>query len=558
METFLIYLLKSAGSVSLFLIFYFVLLRKETFFKQNRVFLISGLLLSIVIPFISFTSIILVSPISITQNINEAPMLVGTTLAPSFNWSLWFVYAYAIGVLLFFIRLCLQLLSLRKLIVQGNLVKKDGIKYVETDQNGSPFSFFNYVIYNPSNYSKSELDAILIHERVHVSQYHSIDILVTHLFTIFQWFNPFIWSYKKFVGQNLEFIADTNAIKESNKSDYQYLMLKDSIDSNQFSIVSPFFNSLIKKRIVMLNKSKSNKRNLLKLTLIVPGLAIFLMSFNTKKVYVTTNAGLASTLSEASSSELIEITINKNTSDKELKEIKKNLIKKNIDFSYTVVHNSDKEITNISIDFTAKKENGKHTQSSSSFDNGNEPIDPIHIVYDEENNSISMGSNKNTIIDIHEDSNKNVWVHSDNEDHDIIIEIVDTNGIETISVNGKEMSRADFDAMKKKDDFHEKHLKIIKSDGSKENSVFIMSDSDEHTEIHVDSESDRPQLVFISEDGKVSPLIVIDGKISKKGAMNKLSSSDIESISVYKGVKAKEKFGKKGKNGVLVIKTKKN
>lgn len=555
METFSIYLLKSAGLIALFQVFYFVLLRKETFFNQNRFFLMAGLLFSIIVPFISYTRIVLVDPISISQNTIATPGLVDTAILPTFNWFSWLIYGYFIGVFLFTIRLCLQLLSLRKLIIQGNLVKKEGFKYIETEKNGSPFSFFNYIIYNPRNYSKNELDAILIHEKIHVSQYHSIDILLTHLFTIFQWFNPFVWWYKKYVGQNLEFIADTNAIKESNKSDYQYLMLKSSTDSNQFSVVSPFFNSLIKKRIVMLNKSKSNKKNLLKLALILPLLAIFLMSFNAKKVYITTNKE-AATLTAASASQVIEITINKDTSDKELEEIKKDLAKKNINFSYTVVHNSDKEITNISIDFAAKKENGKHTQSSSTFNNDDEPIDPIYIVYDEKNNSISMGSNKTRFTNIHEDLNKNIWVHSDSEDDDITIHMIDKNGKETISVNGKEMSRADFDAMEKEDGFHEKHIRIKKSNGSSENSAFIMTDSDEHTEIHIDSDNDGQQMVFIQEDSKDSPLIVIDGKVSKKGALNKLNSSDIKSMNVYKGAKAKKKFGKKGKDGVIEIKTK--
>jgi hypothetical protein len=519
----------------------------------------AGLLLSILVPFISYTSVIMVSPISINQNNFEVSALVGTTLEPLFNWLPWLLLSYCIGALLFFIRLCLQILSLRKLIVKGNLVKEDGFKYVETDQSGSPFSFFNYIIYNPNNYSKSELAAILIHEKIHVSQYHSIDILLTHLFTILQWFNPFIWWYKKHVGQNLEFIADSNSIKESNKSAYQYLMLKANIDSNHFAIVSPFFNSLIKKRILMLNKSKSNKRNLLKLTLILPALAIFLVSFNTKKVYVATVTGTASTLSTPSSSEVIKITIDKNTSDTELKAIKKDLAKKDIDFSYTVVHNSDEEITNISIDFATKKENGKHTQSSSTFNNGDEPIDPIHIVYDQENNSISMGSNKNTFMDAHENSNHSIGLHSDNENaDDKIIEIIDENGKETIKVNEKEMTRAAFEALKKKDGIHEKHIKIKKSNGGPESNVFIVKDSDKDIDIHIDSDNDGHQMFFINDDGKVSPLIIIDGKVSKKEAMKKLNASDIETIKVYKGEKAKDKYGKKGKDGVVEIKTKKN
>ena len=169
-----------------------------------------------------------------------------------------------------------------------------------------------------------------------------------------------------------------------------------------------------------------------------------------------------------------------------------------------------------------------------------------------------MGSNINTFSNIHKDLNKNIWVHSDSEYDDITIHMIDKDGKETISVNGKEMSRADFDAMEKEDGFREKHIRIKKLNGSSENNAFIMTDSDEHAEIHIDSDNDGGQMIFIQEDSKDSPLIIIDGKVSKKGAMNKLSSSEIASINVYKGAKAKKKFGKKGKDGVIEIKTKNN
>ena len=196
----------------------------------------------------------------------------------------------------------------------------------------------------------------------------------------------------------------------------------------------------------MLNKSKSNKRNILKIALILPALAVFLVSFNTKDVYIPIDPFVDATLNTGLLSQIIEIKIDKNTTDKELRDIKKDLAKKGVDFSYTVVHNAKNEIIDISVDFATTKDDGKIMSSSSSFSNGDEGIDPIHIIYDEESNSISIGNEKHMHKSIHkkirvnvdEDSDKTVWIHA-NSDSDIhkTIEIIDVDGEETIKIKVK-------------------------------------------------------------------------------------------------------------------------
>jgi len=380
--------------------------------------------------------------------------------------------------------------------------------------------------------------------------------------------NPFSWLYQTNIKQNLEFLADERATKEvPSIKKYQYTLLK--VSGNQFCtpIVNNFYNSLIKKRIVMLNKSKSNKRKILKIALILPALAVFLVSFNTKDVYIPIHSEYNALSNYEQTSKVIEITLDKNTTDKELSEIKKDLAKKGVDFSYTVVHNSKNEITDISIDFSAKGENGKKMRSSSNYNNGDDPIDPIHIIYDEDTNSISMGNaglmdvheDKDVHINVHKASAKTIWVHADSDgDKHKTIEIIDEDGKETIKVNGKEVSRKELNIIKEEDGIHEKHIKIKKSHGDKEQNVIIMkkTDHDDDMDIEVISEEGNG-FFFINGDGDEEMLFIIDGKESKKKDMEKLDPSEIESINVLKGEKAKEKHGKKAKNGVVEITTKK-
>ncbi|NMH86554.1 hypothetical protein HHX25_03495 [Flavivirga sp. Y03] len=194
---------------------------------------------------------------------------------------------YLAGVFFFSCRFIIQLVSLFTLISKNKSEKQGSFKYVKINTYVSPFSFFNWIVYNPNQFNKTELDQIITHEKVHVTQYHSVDILLAQISCIVLWFNPFVWLYSKDVKQNLEFVADQNAQQKFNcKKSYQTTLLKTSMPSHQMALSNHFYNSLIKKRIVMLHKSKSKKINLIKYAFVIPLLTLFLVSFNTEEVYV--------------------------------------------------------------------------------------------------------------------------------------------------------------------------------------------------------------------------------------------------------------------------------
>ena len=569
MEALLIYLLKVSGILTIFYLAYQLFLKRETFFIINRQFLVIGIIAAISIPFITLTNYIEIAPIPFNQldsRVTEQSIVSSTQ---QLDWWGIFIVIYTLGFAILGIRLIIQLISLLKM-VKSNKVQKHGRFYhVETNKNIAPFSFFNHIFYNPSLYSKSELSSIIKHEMAHSSQWHSIDVILSHLITICTWMNPFSWLYQNNIKQNLEFLADASATKQvPSIKNYQYTLLKVSGNQICTPIVNNFYNSLIKKRIVMLNKSKSNKKNILKIGLILPALAIFLVSFNTKDVYLPINNTLNINEANIVQSKIIEITIDRNTTDKELKSIKKDLAKKGVDFSYTVVHNPKNEIIDISIDFTTKKDNSKKMKSSANFNNGDDPIDPIHIIYDEESNSISMGNtglmkvheDEDVQLDIHGDSDKMIWVHADKDgDKHKTIKIIEKNGKETILVNGKEVSREELDEIQKEDGIHEKHIKIKKIKGGSEGKVIIIKESDNESDMDIDIISEEGDgIFFVGTDGDEKPIFIIDGKESTEENMKKLAPSDIESINVIKGEKALEEYGEKGKNGVIQITTKKN
>lgn len=305
----------------------------------------------------------------------------------------------------------------------------------------------------------------------------------------------------------------------------------------------------------MLHKSKSNKRNALKMALILPALAVFLLSFNTRTIYVPkTNSEAGVAYVSAEGQKTVQILINKDTTDEELEEIKKDLTAIGIDFSYTVVHNSNKEIIDIKIDMRSKEKDGKKFRGSSSFDNDGKPIDPITIVYDEDNNSFFMGDSKSKHEILHEKTEVNTRVYSDDKEEKHI-EIRTGNGKEIIIINGKEVSREQLDDMEHEDKIHGKHVRIEKKYSTGDNShVIIVNDSAE--DMHVISEKGNSYFYMDSDDDK-DLLYIIDGKEAGKEDLKSIGPDKIETIDVIKGDKAIEKYGEKAKDGVIEVKTKK-
>ncbi|WP_422081308.1 M56 family metallopeptidase [Ulvibacterium sp.] len=575
MAAFFVYLLKSSAVIGLFFVTYHLFLRKETLFFENRLFLISGLLVSILLPFLEIRRVILLdSGIANDLSMTAEKSLIANQAVPV-NWEILLLVIYILGVLFFISRLILQLASVRRLIKTGKIKKHERSYHVKTQKRVSPFSFFNYIFYNPAQFNQEELKSIIAHEEVHAREYHSIDILLLELVFILQWFNPILWPYRTFVKQNLEFLADSRAFERVTcKKTYQYLMLKQVIVEKKPTVTNPFYNSLIKKRIVMLNQNQSKKMNAIKLFLVLPMLALFLMAFNTKKVYSFNTPEGAQVRSDQS----IELIIDKDTSNDELEKMKKNLAEDNIDFSYTVIHNDNNEIIDITLHISGQSSDGEKF-SGNYNSSSDDPIKPIAVFYDHETNRISFGNAISKKVHVHktEGGSETVRVDLGEGGEQKTITVRTENGTKKIFVDGKEvdedtlhemnfhitMDEHDDDDLSihvvSSDEDKKRKTKRVKfkkhKDGKVKENVMMIKDSDDDTTIEVIAKGEGSLIVDV--DGKEKPLIYIDGKKATEKQAKKLSAESIESMNVLKGEKAIEKYGKKAENGVVEITTKK-
>jgi len=159
------------------------------------------------------------------------------------------------------------------------MISQDGIRIYQVDAPIIPFSFGDSIFINQHQHSLEELEEIIRHEFVHVKQKHSVDIIWGELLCLLNWYNPFAWLLKKSIRQNLEFIADRHVLEQGmDRKQYQYLLLK-VIGNNHFSIANQFNFSSLKKRIAMMNKLRSAKFHLVKFMFVLPLVSVMLLAF---------------------------------------------------------------------------------------------------------------------------------------------------------------------------------------------------------------------------------------------------------------------------------------
>jgi hypothetical protein len=151
----------------------------------------------------------------------------------------------------------------------------------------SPFSFWRSIYVNPDKISASDLGKVLEHEHIHVSEWHTLDILLAELSTIFYWFNPGIWLIKKAVRENIEFITDRKILqKGADSKQYQYSLLSVSMAGTPNKLVNNFNISTIKKRIIMMNAKRSSRINLTRYMFVALAVVIVLLAFSVSKAAI--------------------------------------------------------------------------------------------------------------------------------------------------------------------------------------------------------------------------------------------------------------------------------
>jgi bla regulator protein BlaR1 len=293
MPALFIFLFKVNIALVLFCLGYYLVLRHLTFYTLNRIYLVVAILFSTLYPNINLSDFAnrhqqITGPV---QNIilnwkAPAENFVKPLYQPNY-WQ-WVELVFWAGVILFAARLILQLFSLYKLYRGSKPGQVNDFPVRLMREDISPFSFWRNIYINPTKLSPADLKSVLEHEQIHVNEWHTLDILLAELSTIFYWFNPGVWLMKKAVRENIEFITDRKILqKGTDTKQYQYSLVSVSLATTPNNIVNHFNMSTIKKRIIMMNSKKSSGYNLTRYVFLVPAVIALLLVFSLSKAEIS-------------------------------------------------------------------------------------------------------------------------------------------------------------------------------------------------------------------------------------------------------------------------------
>lgn len=295
MNNFAEYLIKSALALAVLYLFYWVLLRKDTHFRLNRLVLVFSLAGSLIAPFINIyllASREIQSKIPVFYaSLGEAVVSVTNTSPAkaehSIDWWKILFIIYVIGVFIVAARLIYQAIYLHVISKLSETRRKGNFTLVLMNKDITPFTYFNKIYIPASKADDVSVETILAHERSHLRQYHFIDLFVMEVVTILQWFNPVVWLYERALKEVHEYLADESVLNQGqNKGIYQALLVNQAIGGPVFSLTNNFNQSLIKKRILMMTKMKTPRLAQLKVLIILPLLVLILVAFADPKAVV--------------------------------------------------------------------------------------------------------------------------------------------------------------------------------------------------------------------------------------------------------------------------------
>lgn len=281
METLILKIILSSG---LLIGFYYLFLERERIFKFNRIFLLSTLIFAYITPFIPFNAPFktAVKPnLIIGDAVLEFQPSVMNNASTEIDYVQFLLIGYLVISLFFLMKFMYSII--RILFLKGEKRNYKNQKILIIDQNYAPFSFLDTIYFNQKYLINDQIDErIFLHEKCHIEEKHSVDILFIEFLKIFSWFNPALFFFKKAMITNHEFLADEYVLQNNyDISNYQHLILNEIKTSQSFNLTHQFDFNNTKKRFIMMTSKNSRFIGLKKFALL-PILAILFVLFAKK------------------------------------------------------------------------------------------------------------------------------------------------------------------------------------------------------------------------------------------------------------------------------------
>ena len=305
MSSLLIYSIKSVFVLTLLYVPYTLILRKETFFRLNRIVLLAILVLSLVLPLCNVSQLAgdeqpvtqvvhqqveaLSKPAAEKMEVTTpVPMEIREQVAPdapydsSWSWYTIISVLCLVGMALVLLFRVGQFVRMGVLMRRGCVWKeeKDGFTIYCHADNVTPCSWMRSIIISKKDYEEHGRE-ILLHEQGHILHHHSLDILLLAFVQVVQWWNPFVYLLGTSLRDVHEYEADHHVLQQGVRlSQYQNLLIRKAIDTSSISLANGFSHSLVRRRIAMMHKT-SNPWMQMKVLYILPLIIVALSAFAT-------------------------------------------------------------------------------------------------------------------------------------------------------------------------------------------------------------------------------------------------------------------------------------
>ena len=286
MSYFLIYLIKSTVYLGLFYAFFLVAMRSTTFFRFNRVMLLLGTFVCMLLPCYTIT-VDEVEGIQLPMQILDEILVLKTTYeqietsaielplqetAPTASTPflpIVLLGIYIIGMLAYWFMVIRSFAEVWKMIASHPKQWKDGCWLVIIPEKIPSFSWSNYIVISEEDYRN--YPQVLVHEQMHYLCRHSYDILFFTIVHALHWFNPMVWLIRTELKQLHEFEADQGVINQGiDATQYQLLLVKKAVGKKLYNIANGFNHTKLQKRITMMIQEKTNGWERLKWLVTVP------------------------------------------------------------------------------------------------------------------------------------------------------------------------------------------------------------------------------------------------------------------------------------------------
>lgn len=319
----LLFSIKSAFVLALMYVPYTLVLRKESFFRFNRVVLLSILVLALLLPLCNFSALSLDQQ-PVVHAAQSQMIDVGIPVAQSEDYTIYFEntsnkvsWFEVVGIIYFVgmtIVLMLRVWQLLRMgiVLRRNCVwtrKEDGVIICCHSDDVAPCSWLRCIAISEQDYTNNGRE-IILHEKGHIINLHSYDILLLTIVQMVQWWNPVSYMLGLSLRDVHEYEADDHVLTEGVSAQaYQMLLIKKAVGSSSYAFANNFNHSLTKKRIAMMINKKSNPWMCTKALYIIPVAFVALSAFATPE-FVAPIEEVVSNLEKESAPEVLESIVN--------------------------------------------------------------------------------------------------------------------------------------------------------------------------------------------------------------------------------------------------------